>query len=559
MTKRRQHHPTILLVPLLIALAAGCGRAAEPETGAPRTPDDPNHPFPTIVPVRHFPPAGDIEWLNTERPLAARDLRGRFVLLDFWTYCCINCIHVLPELKKLEHAYRDELLVIGVHSAKFDTEKEGKNIADAIARYEIEHPVINDHDHKIWKSFGVRSWPTVLMIDPEGNAVYGRSGEFDFESFDEILKKAIPYYRDKGLLTAPKQITTRTESAQTPLRFPGKVLADPQHRRLFIADSNHNQIVMTDWEGKRMAVIGSGAIGSRDGDAQSAQFHHPQGMALHDDTLYVADTENHLIRKVDLPRHHVTTVAGLGEQGRNPWPDTERSDDVLLDQNMPWRGIPSQTPLNSPWALHVEQDHLYIAMAGSHQIWRMDLAETYIGPYAGNGREDIVDGRRLPVEPYGQGASSFAQPSGLASDGTWLYVADSEGSSIRAVPLAPDQEVGTVIGTSHISYGRLFTFGDQDGPRDKALLQHALGITFHRNALFIADTYNDKVKRVDATTGEVTTLQLRDRDDPTASLFFDEPAGISAAENMLFVADTNNHRVRVINLDEQTVSTLPVD
>ncbi len=529
---------------------------AEPE-GDPTVPE---HPFPRRI---ESPPLdGGLAWINVGGPIELEDLRGKFVLLDFWTYCCINCIHILPELKKLEHKYPNELVVIGVHSAKFDTEAETQNITEAVMRYEIEHPVINDADHVVWQAFFCQSWPSLRIIDPEGNLVAAHSGEIDFETLDKFLTDALPYYREQGLLdeTPVRFDLAVYQQPETPLRFPGKVLADEAGGRLFISDSNHNRIVISDLAGELLDIVGSGDIGAADGDYASAQFHHPQGMALHELTLYVADTENHLLRKVDLETKQVVTIAGTGKQSRNPWPGTQRGPagfGLLPDRFV---GPPATTALNSPWALWAHGRELFIAMAGPHQIWRMPLDESEIGPYAGNGREDIVDGPLLPAEPYAPGASSFAQPSGLASDGERLFVADSEGSSIRSVPLDGTGNVTTLVGTAHLSRGRLFAFGDKDGPPEKAQLQHVLGVAMYDDTLYIADTYNNKIKAVDPATGNVTTVAGTgeagsDDDAPT----FDEPEGLTAAAGKLFVADTNNHLIRTIDLnDNYRVGTLAI-
>jgi thiol-disulfide isomerase/thioredoxin len=519
------------------------------------------HPFPRRIKAPEL--SGGVAWINTGGPLEIRDLKGKFVLLDFWTYCCINCMHILPELKKLEQAYPNELVVIGVHSAKFETERDSKNITDAVLRYEIEHPVINDAMHTVWNNYGVQSWPSLRIVDPEGQLVAGHGGEIDFETLDVFLKRALPYYRQKGTLdeTPLRFDLEQYRAADTPLRFPGKVLADGPGNRLFIADSNHNRLVVTTLDGELITLIGSGAIGTRDGDYKTAQFNHPQGMALLDQTLYVADTENHLLRKIDLKAQKVTTIAGVGTQGRNAWPGLDPEARFAAPASLPERfvGPPKTTGLNSPWALWVHGADLYIAMAGPHQIWKMPLDESEIGPYAGNGREDIVDGRLLPRQPYQQGYSAFAQPSGLASDGKRLYVADSEGSSIRSVPFDPTEEVTTLVGTSNLPQARLFTFGDVDGTGADVLLQHALGLVYDQGTLYLADTYNNKIKALDVKSTEVRTI-AGDRkpgssDDPGR---FDEPAGISLAAGKLYVADTNNHRIRTITLDGHQVATLEI-
>ncbi|MGE0755965.1 MAG: thioredoxin-like domain-containing protein [Pirellulaceae bacterium] len=535
------------------APASPAAPAAQPEV------DGEPHPFPRRIPIPEFPQ--DLQWLNTAQPLKKADVAGKFVLFDFWTYCCINCMHILPELKKLERAYPGQLVVVGVHSAKFETEKQTKNIEEAILRYEIEHPVVNDADHRIWDTYGVRSWPTAILIDPTGHAVWGRSGEFQFAEVDTLLKKVLPYYRQRGLMneTPLKFALLADARKRTPLAFPGKVLVDEVGQRLFIADSNHNRVVIVDLEGTLQAVIGSGAIGREDGDFATATFDHPQGMALAGGTLYVADTENHLLRRVDLQTQRVTTIAGTGVQARHAWPGLDVTNPTA---RLPDRfvGPPRTTAINSPWDLWIHGRELYIAMAGPHQIWKMPLDESEIGPYAGNGREDIVDGPLLPAEPYQTGFASFAQPSGLSSDGTWLYVADSEGSSIRAVPFDATKEVRTVVGTSHLPFNRLFHFGDQDGERQQALLQHCLGVTYHAGQLYVADTYNNKIKVVDASTGAVRTLAGTGQpgyDD--AQGLFDEPAGLAFGRGKLYVADTNNHRIRTVEVATGKVATLVID
>ncbi len=547
---------------------------------------DMEHPFARRQKVPPLPP--HLTWLNTAGPLELHDLRGKYVLLDFWTYCCINCMHILPELHKLEQAWPKNLVVIGVHSAKFTSEQDTQNIRAAIQRYKIEHPVINDSRHELWESFQVQAWPTVILIDPEGYAVWGTSGEIAFEQVDKVLRAGMPYYRHKKLLdeTPLRFDMERHAAADTPLRFPGKILADEASGRLFISDSNHNRIVVAKLDGTLLNVIGSGVAGRSDGDFARAQFNQPQGMALWNaatgnvdgtgrvredgtqrvpaasgDVLFVADTENHSLRRVDLADRKVTTVAGTGSQRREPAVPGRRAD-------------PRRTALSSPWDLFLHGDDLLIAMAGCHQIWKMRLDGSSIGPYAGNGREDIVDGPLLSKQVYQLGSASFAQPSGLAGDGTWLYVADSEGSSIRAVPLDPRAEVRTVVGTSHLPVARLFTFGDVDGPAGKARFQHPLGVAFHDGKLYVADTYNNKIRVVDPADGSTQTLPvgwtLVRPERPTTqtlevpgglkstlqTLF--EPAGLAVAAGKLFVADTNHHRICAIDLATLQASTLAI-
>jgi thiol-disulfide isomerase/thioredoxin len=516
----------------------------KPKQNQPAVADE--NPFQRRIDVPEFPKG--LEWLNTGRPLTKADLKGKFVLLDFWTYCCINCMHILPELKKLEEKYGDDLVVIGVHSAKFDGEKDSDSIRKAILRYEISHPVINDAEHEVWNTYGVESWPTIVLIDPEGKYCARNSGEFKAEDVMPVMDKAFAWYRKEGLITKEPVKIELEKLESTPLKFPGKLLADEASKRLFIADSNHNRIVVATLDGKLQVTIGSGATGKSDGDFKTATFNHPQGLALKGNVLYIADNENHMLRKVDLKAKKVTTLSGDGEQAPGPrrgWSE----------------GKPKQIQLNSPWDLWIAGDDLYIAMAGPHQIWKMKLDESHIGPYAGNGREDIVDGKLLPEDPYRPGYASFAQPSGLSSDGKSLFVADSEGSSIRAVPIdGKGKEVTTVLGTSELPGGRLFHFGDADGPKETAQLQHCLAVAYRQGLIYVADTYNNKIKAVDAKTGDTVTIagtgEAKLSDDKPA---FDQPAGLSIAGGNLYVADTNNHAIRVIDLSSNKVSTLSIE
>jgi thiol-disulfide isomerase/thioredoxin len=472
---------------------------------------------------------GGTAWLNTAGPLKIADLKGKIVLLDFWTLCCINCIHTLPDLAKLEKKYANELVVVGVHSAKFESEKNTPNIRKAILRYEIAHPVVNDADHKIWDRYGVQSWPTLVLIDPEGKFVGNASGEGNYELLDKVIGKMAAEFKEKKLLDEkPRRfdLVRYREKGDTPLFFPGKVLADAKGDRLFIADSTHHRIVITDLAGKGKMVIGAGSPGFKDGSFAEAQFDDPQGMALAGETLYIADRRNHAIRAADLAAKTVTTIAGTGKQDGD-FGNRGRTEPVGA----------KEIGLNSPWDLLLVDQTLFIAMAGHHQIWKLDLAKKQMQPFAGSGRENIRDG---PLY-----AANFAQPSGLATDGTNLYVADSEVSAVRKVPLSGEGRVTTLVGEG------LFEFGDEDGVGEKARLQHALGVVYHDGLLYVADTYNGKIKTLDPKTRACKTF-VGDKKEPV----FDEPAGISYANGKLYVADTNAHRIRVVDLKTKAVTTL---
>ena len=468
-------------------------------------------------------------WLNADKPLTLAGLKGKVVLLDFWTYGCINCIHIIPDLKKLEAKYPNELVVIGVHSAKFDNEKETENIRRIIMRYEIEHPVYNDADFKVWKSYGIRAWPTQVLIDPAGYVIGGVSGEGNYDLIDQVVGKAVAEFRKRGELneTPLKLALERAKVGDLPLAFPGKVLADAKSDRLFIADSNHNRIVVTRLDGSLVETVGTGLSGTSDGPFDKASFYRPQGMALDGDNLYVADTENHLIRVLDFKTKTVRTVAGTGTQTREYF------------KHGPARSI----ALSSPWDLELIGRQLYIAMAGPHQIWKFDLDKQEVSTFAGSGREARQDGSLTEA--------GFAQPSGITSIDSKLYIADSESNIIRVIDTTSGQ-VETLVG------GDLFEFGDVDGAGDDVRLQHPLGVVAHGGKVLIADTYNHKIKELDVEKRSVRSFAGTGKPGQSDNVqpAFYEPGGLSIANGKLYLADTNNHAIRVVDLKTRHAATL---
>ena len=443
-------------------------------------------------------------------------------------------MHILPQLRKLEEAYPEEIAVLGVHSAKFPAEKETDALRQAILRYDIRHPVVNDRDFQVWQRYAARAWPSLYIVDPEGKVLGKHEGEYRFEDLDHFLRPLIEAYDVKGLIQ--RSPTTWTlerdkQAAENALAFPGKLLADEPGNRLFIADSGHHRIVVATLDGEVRDVIGDGSSGLRDGGFSSAQFNDPQGIALDGDSLYVADKENHALRRVDLAARTVETIAGTGESAMTFMPPG------------PAKGM----PLRSPWDVTVLNGVLYIAMAGTHQLWSMDLASGTIGPFAGSGREGLSDG------PLRQ--AWLAQPTGIDHDGEGrLFFADSETSAVRSTGVDAGAAVETIVGID------LFDYGDRDGIGPRVLLQHVQGVCYGNGVLYIADTYNSKIKRIDPATKETTSLiggpESGFRDGAWDDARLNEPSGVSCANGALYIADTNNHAVRVANLTTGEVTTL---
>jgi thiol-disulfide isomerase/thioredoxin len=490
------------------------------------------------------------QWLNSKDSLLLSGLKGHVVVLDFWTYCCINCIHILPDLKWLEEKYRDQpVMVIGVHAAKFLNEQDSSNIESAIARYQIEHPVVVDNDHRIWDSYAVRAWPTFVVIDTKGYIQAHFSGEGHREDLDVVVHKLIVEGRKnktlaKESLRVEKPISKNTSA----LAFPGKICFHPTKNELFIADSNHHRILHCQLDtvdsAKVLHVIGSGNEGKVDGSFSVASLNKPQGLWCDGDQLFICDTDNHLIRKANLHNQTIETVAGTGEQSH--WGEIG--------------GLARSTSLSSPWDITPDPsnpgDHL-IAMAGSHQIWKYSPESGSIIAVVGSGQENLVDG------PFH--SAQLAQPSGICGSITSksVFFADSEVSAIRQLNLEK-KKVQTLVGHG------LFTFGLKDGLFEDALLQHPLGLCVDENEgegknVFVADTYNHAIRLLDLSKQVVTTLIKREShdvcsiDDKSCNMLpLSEPNDVKKRGQCLYIADTNNHLIRVFDVEKKTLTDLQI-
>jgi len=493
------------------------------------------------LPAPEFPTGKD--WFNSPPLTFSKQLAGKITVLDFWTYCCINCIHILPDLAELEERYAGyPVAFVGVHSAKFDNEKVSENIRDAVLRYEIAHPVVNDDTMQLWKRIGVRSWPSMAVVGPKGNLLLLVSGEGNKEVIDACITAALAFYpknifRHDPVPMSPEKDKQRIDS---PLRYPGKLAIDTEGERLFISDSNHHRIVVTDLDGTFIDTIGSGRIGLADGGYDEARFFRLQGLAYLDGSLYVADAENHALRVVDLKARRVSTLVGNGMQGRD------------------YQGGKGgrEQPISTPWDVLVEDDQVFIAMAGTHQIWSYDLKQKIAKNYSGNGSEQNLNRTDRLL-------AAWAQPSGLAVGNGELFVADSESSTVRAIHLKSGA-TRTIAGGENAQPRNLFAFGDKDGIGEQARMQHVLGVQWwaKENRVIVADTYNHRLKLLDPKTGEskrwVGSGKPGLRDGAGLEAQFSEPSGFALGPKAkrLFVADTNNHAIRVVDLGSLTVTTL---
>jgi len=482
----------------------------------------------------------ELEWINTGgRQLTLADFRGRILLLDFWTYGCINCQHMIPELAELERRFADVLTVAGIHSGKFINERDATNIARACDRLGVHHPVLNDRQFRTWREYAVNAWPTLAVVSPDGYVLGMQPGEVTAEQLTPVIQRFADALRADGKLTGPPAVPfVPPEIAPAPgtLRFPAKVHA-ADDGRLFVADTGHHRVleVALDGDGasgRIVRVFGSARAGWMDGEADAAAFRAPHGLALGDGVLYVADTLNHLVRAIDLASGRVSTVAGVGDQARRRYAG----------------GAALETPLNSPWDLLWKDGRLYVAMAGPHQLWRIDPPSDTAEVFAGSGAEEVYDADLA--------MAALAQPSALATDGARIYFADAESSAIRYAVAGAD--VRTLVGSG------LFDFGDRDGAGEDARLQHAQGIAWWpaEKQVLVADTYNHRLKTVDPYTREAKAFAGSGEagfvDGDAEEARFWEPGGIAVSPDgsRAWVADTNNHALRVVELATRSVRTV---
>jgi DNA-binding beta-propeller fold protein YncE len=469
-------------------------------------------------------------WLNTGgKSLSIKDFRGRVLIVDFWTFCCINCLHVLDELRPLEVRYHDVLDIIGVHSPKFEHERDPAALAAAVERYGVAHPVLDDPELWTWDQYAAKAWPTLCVVDPEGYLVASMAGEGHADGLARLVDDLVTVHTGRGTLRRGDGSYVPAPAAPgTSLRFPAKAVVGPAGE-LLVADTAHHRIAVLDGLDTVRGSIGSGRRGRADGAPDAAAFSEPNGLCLlpadvavevgYD--LVVADTVNHLLRGIHLDTGTVSTVAGTGD----PWRGT-----VDFDAH-----AAREVDLSSPWDVAWYAGRVVVAMAGIHQLWWFDPVRHEAGVYAGTTVEALRDGELEQV--------FMAQPSGLSvsPDRSTLWIADSEASALRYVR---DGRMHTVVGQG------LFDFGHMDGPAEQALLQHPLGVAaLTDGTVLVADTYNGAVRRYDPHARTLTTVATG----------LAEPSDVLIRpDGSLVVVESAAHRLVPLDLDAGVAAVEPV-
>lgn len=529
-------------------------------------------------------------WLNTGgETVTLADLRGKIVILDFWTFCCINCLHVLDELRPLEEEFSDVVVTVGVHSPKFEHEADPAALAAAVERYAIAHPVLDDPELTTWQAYSARAWPTLVVVDPEGCIAATLSGEGHVAGLHSLVQELVAEHEAKGTLHRGSGPYVPPAPVARDLKFPGKAVSlggrGSQTGAFLVADTGHHRIVevaedlttvLRAWgggdpaqasaEAAGLALPTPGTRGHRDGGPETALFNEPNGLlVLPEDVaarlgcdVLVADTVNHRLRGLSLTTGEVTTLAGNGVQRLI---DSERAkaaadadgadpaDGPAVDLGV-IEADPLTVSLSSPWDLAWDgaAGRVVVAMAGTHQLFSFDPEARRLAVFAGTGLEGLTDGAAA--------TAWFAQTSGLSygPDAT-LWAADSETSAIRWVREADgERTVGTAVGTG------LFDFGFVDGEAAQARLQHPLGVTaLPDGSVLVADTYNGAIRRY-APAGEdaagrptpaVVSTLARGLQEPSDVLVEEDAEGNASA---IVVVETNAHRLVRIGVPEEYLS-----
>ncbi|CAF0745669.1 unnamed protein product [Adineta ricciae] len=490
----------------------------------------------------------------------------KIVIAYFWTFSNIHSSHMMPKLIGIDKRYSTAgVTIIGIHSPKYEHEKNKANVRHAMEEQSLPFNVVNDSSLSVWKHVGCQIWPTVLVFGPDAIPIFIFEGENHVQHTETFLAFALAYYkssvRASPNISAAIKMSPDDPAASGATSKPAK-FTYPSHLcitssgQMCISYAGSNQLILCEIDGKVLEVVGNGHPGMADGDISQVEFDSPRGMAEYNSCIYIADTNNHAIRVFDPNSRRVLTLIGTGRLGTDKVGGLKRS----------------QQPIASPWDLCITEspfDHktvLLISMAGQHQIWAYAFEETQWWnnltlqknaclAIIGSGEE----GNRNDPEPM---SATLAAPrgicNGIMNGQPVLFIADSNSSSIRVVTLQ-NGNVSNLIG-GDADPTNLSAFGDLDGSGFNAKFQYPLGVAFHypSSQLYITDTYNNKLKRVDMTTLTcssyfVTDIDTKKQRGESNSAKFNEPQGITIFDHFMFIADKNNSHVKRIDLDKGTI------
>ena len=458
-----------------------------------------------------------LEWLNAEpQRLAAH--RGRVVALLFWNASSVYCHNLLHGFAAIQRKHPDALSVLTVHLPKFDAERDAGTLQEALRRLDIHLPVANDRDWTAWQQYGLQSWPSTVLIDHQGRRAADFVGDDQLAAIDAAVQELIA--GAGAIPPKPANLHVRPGHKQFALlNSPGGLaLADD---RLYIADTGHHRVLECMPDGRVQRVFGNGIPLFLDGPAGDACFSRPMGMDVYRDHLYVADTGNHAIRRINLRDGSVDTVLGNGKPGIFHG----QADDAAAPV------------LNNPAAVCVRDEALVVADAGNNRLGLYNLASHAFTTLAGSGSLGLLDGVGARAR--------MAHPLALAGGRNQLYVAEGSSSSVRSVAV-PEGRINTLVGQG------LYQFGDLDGPRQSAMLQHprAIAVDDKRGVIWIADAYNGKVRMFGAGNNQLSTLALM---QPLR-----QPSALALDAESLWIADGAGDQIYRYFFESEFLSRLNI-
>lgn len=444
-----------------------------------------------------------LQWLNTPAS-SLHEQRGRVVALAFVNAASAWSWQRLRDLAQLHTRYPGRLQPIAIHVPRFDCERDPQQVLKQLRRQGVSFPIVHDPDWHAWQRFGVDAWPTVLLIDANGQVrerVTGLDSMAELERPLAALCDALPMPTDED----SRALVETSPEPRLPLRFPVGLVATPD--RLYVADSGHHRVLECNHGGRVLRQFGMGTADFVDGDLEQAAFRRPQGLSLVRDVLYVADAGNHALRRIMLRSGRVDTVCGNGRAGEPVEGVVANARDVALNQ---------------PQSVFATDSEVHLALAGDNRIWTYGLGRGELSCRAGSGQLEVRDGSGS--------MAAFAQPVALAAVQQMLYVCDALGSAVRSLQLR-NNVVQTLVGQGP------WDFGDADGRRENARLQNPQAIALSPDSplLWIADTGNGTLRTLRLGGGEVATVPLSRR--------LQGVSGLSIAAGAVWIAETDAHAV----------------
>ncbi|MDR6095086.1 hypothetical protein [Stenotrophomonas sp. SORGH_AS_0321] len=454
-------------------------------------------------------------WLNAA-PATLSELRGQPLALLFVNAASAWCAQRLAEVANWQSRHPGRLQVLVLQVPRFDFEREEAASLKLLRRQGLHSIALLDSDWDGWRRFGVTAWPTIVLMDVYGRESsrlvgLGQPGELD-RALNELCGSVQP--------SAFEPLRELHPEPRLPLCFPTGLAVTTE--RLYIADSGHHRVLECTHGGRVVRQFGQGTPDFMDGGAQEAAFNRPQALVVERESLYVADTGNHALRRINIITGQVDTLCGSGRPG-------EPLEGQVND--------PRSVALNHPTGLALADNELHVAMAGDNRIWSYHLGQRRLTRRAGSGAIDQRDGSG--------NVAAFAQPTGLAVVQQALYVADALASSIRCVQLRGDL-VQTLIGQG------VWNHGSEDGPRDRASLQFPQAIALSPDAplLWIADAGNGRLRTLRLGGGELVTQALPRR--------LHGPAGLAVGSGAVWIAETDAHAVLRFDPASGVLSDVPI-